>query len=145
MGNQVSLCSSNKTRPSSPNERSYVSLPLIQVIDSTFLKVGILGRKENWDEEIYETVRSIRPDFYGLTSVYLVESADHDFSSSAETSTLVELAKIDLKKGTTIPELVFTCCQYFPKKEAIESLIELEKQNENEKKAVESVFDFQNH
>ena len=136
MGNQTSLCSSWKKRPS----RFSVNL-----IDSKANETLKRKLKESWKEKTYQDIRS-DPNLSGFTSEYLFKSANYkEFSSSADISTLVKLAKLDLKKGTTIPELVFSCCQWFPKKQAIESLIELGKQNENEKKAVESVFDFQNH
>ena len=99
--------------------------------------------KVKWVEETYEEIRS-NPNQSGFTSRYLFLSVNFkEFSSSAETSTLLKLAKLDVQKETTIAELVFSCCKWFPKKEAIKSLIELRK--ENEEKVVESVFKFQDH
>ena len=73
---------------------------------------------------------------------YLIETANfEDFSCSSKISTLLKLAKLDLE-GTTIGALVSSCCALFPKKEAIESLIELGKKNESEEKVVKSVFEF---
>ena len=77
-------------------------------------------------------------------NIFFLSADFKEFSSSAEIATLRKLAKLDLKKGTTIAELVFKCCQWFPKKEAIESLVELGKLFENEKKVIESLFQFQN-
>ena len=85
-------------------------------------------------------------NFYGFTSKYLFLSADYEqFSSSAKTSTMIKLAKLDLQQGTTIPELVFSCCKWFPIKKAIKALIELGRQDKNEKEVIERVFEFQNY
>ena len=54
-----------------------------------------------------------------------------------------ELAKLDVQKGVKIPQLIFSCCNYIAKKEAIEKLIELGKQREADKKVAKSVLDFQ--
>ena len=98
-----------------------------------------------WDEKTYEEIR-LEPHYSGFTSVYLYTSANFkEFTSSAKSSTLLKLAKLDLQKGTTIPELVFSCCKWFPKKEAIESLIELGKECGSEEKVVEGVFEFEDH
>ena len=97
--------------------------------------------KGKWHEKTYEKVRR-DPECYGFTSKYLQSLANFNkFSSTAKTSVLVKLAKLDLKKGTTIPQLVFSCCIRFPKKEAIKSLIDLEKPS---KSLVERVLKFQN-
>ena len=45
--------------------------------------------------------------------------------------------------GTNIPELVFTCCNFCPKKQFIEGIINLEKTIEISE-LVESIFDFKN-
>ena len=133
MGNQISLCSSWKNRPSLP----------FHLIDAEANEILNQTLKESWEEKTYQDIRS-DPNLNGFTSEYLLKSANYKkFSSSADISTLVNLAKLDLKKGTTIPELVFSCCRWFPKKQAIVSLIDLGKQNENEKKLVESVFEYQ--
>ena len=101
--------------------------------------------KEKWIEKTYDDIR-LDPYSYGFASTYLCLSANYkEFSSSAEISTLIKLAKLDLEKGTTICELVFSCCKWIPKKAAIQSMIELGIQNENEKKVVESVLEFQDH
>ena len=76
---------------------------------------------------------------------YLHESANFkEFSSSAEISKVLELAELDLKKGTSIGELVFDCCRCFPKKEALEKLMEEAKRTESERNVVDSVFDYEN-
>ena len=101
--------------------------------------------KEKWTDKTYDEIRK-DPYSYGFMIVYLHESANtKEFSSSAKISTLLKLARLDLQKGTTIGELVYSCCQNFPTKQAIESLIELGKENESEEKVIESVFEFQNH
>ena len=56
---------------------------------------------------------------------------------------MIELAKLDLQKETTIPELVFSCCQFFPIKKALMKLIELAQRNENDEKLAKNVIDFQ--
>ena len=82
---------------------------------------------EAWTEKTQEELRKV-PYTYGFTSEYLYRFADFkEFSSAAKISTLLKLAKLDLQKRTTIGELIFACCKWFPKKAAIESLIELEK------------------
>ena len=99
-----------------------------------------MSTKYKWEEKSYENIR-LNPNFYGFTSKYLYLSADYkEFSSSAEISTLVKLAKLDLQKGTTIAELIFSCCQWFPKKKSIQSLIELGKQNETQEKVVKASY-----
>ena len=101
--------------------------------------------KEQLNEMTYEEIRQ-NPNSYGFTSKYLFLSANkEEFSSSAKISTLLNLAKLDLQKKTTIGELIFTCCQWFPKKSALESLIELGKENESEEKVARSIFEFQDH
>ena len=98
-----------------------------------------------WDEKSHEKIRR-DPNYYGFSSVYLCQSANFKaFSSSVKISTLLKLTKLDRQKGTTIPELIFSCCKWFPKKEAIASLIELAKESENEEKVVKGVFEFQDH
>ena len=100
---------------------------------------------EKWVATTYHESRSNRYS-YGFTSEYLWESANlEQFSSSEKMSTLLKLAKLDLEKGTTIGELVFSCCAWFPKKEAIESLIDLGKKNESEEKVIRSLFEFHDH
>ena len=98
---------------------------------------------ENWDEKTYEEIR-LKSRQCGFSSKYLFLSAKFtEFSSCAKTSTLLKLAKVDLQKGTKIHEIVFCCCNWFPKREAIEGLLEHGKTIE--KKVIESVFEFQNH
>ena len=75
---------------------------------------------------------------------YLHESANlKEFSSSADISKVLELAELDLKKGILIGELVFDCCQSFPKKEALEKLMEVAKRTQSERTVVESIFDYE--
>ena len=99
--------------------------------------------KEKWGGWTYERLRGAK--FFGFTSFYLLKSANfEEFSSSAKVPILLKLAKLDLQKETTIAELVYSCCFRFPKKEAIESLMDLAKQEEDEEKVIERVFEFQN-
>ena len=113
-------------------------------IDAQANKILKHELKEKWNELTFEAIRRY-PDFYGFTSIYLYLSVNHEeFSSSAKTSTLLKLAKLDLKRGTTIPELVFPCCRWFPNKEVIGSLFELGNETESEEKVVEQVFEFRN-
>ena len=81
-----------------------------------------LGYK--WDAKTYKEI--LKYGFCGFMDEYLEATAN--LRSSAKIPTLLKLAKLDLQKGTTIVELVYSCCQSFPKKEAIESLIDLGKQ-----------------
>ena len=99
--------------------------------------------KTSWNEKTYEEIRLV-PNDYGFTSRYLYLSANYEeFSSSANTSTLLKLAKLDLEKGTSIPELVFSCCRLFPTKRSIQSLIELGEQSDEQ--VIHSVFNLQDH
>ena len=78
------------------------------------------------------------------TLEYLRLSANiAECSSSAKTREIIRLAKIDVEKGTTISELVYWCCYYNPKKEALQQLIELE--TESEERLVRSIFEFRSH
>ena len=100
--------------------------------------------KEKWGGWTYEKLRSYA--YYGYANLYLRYSADfEEFSSSAKIEVMLELAKLDLQKGTTIAELVFACCQLFPKKEALQKLIELGKQSETGREVAKSVLEFQDH
>ena len=99
---------------------------------------------DEWDEKTHEEVR--KSGYNGFTSKYLSKSANSkEFVSSANISTLLKLAKLDLQKETTIGELVFSCCSRFPKKRAIQKLIDLAKQEESEEKVAERIFEFQTH
>ena len=113
-------------------------------VDEKAEKVLKQKLKVKWDEKSFEKVQS---DEYGFTNAYLLNSANREeLSSTAKTSTLVKLAKLDVEKGTTIPELVFSCCWWHPKKKSINKLIELGKQmsEQSEKEFIESVFKFRN-
>ena len=65
---------------------------------------------DKWNPQwTYEKLRS--DGGYGYTNTYLYKSANYEeFSSSAKIEVMLELAKLDLKKGTTIPESIFSCC-----------------------------------
>ena len=96
-----------------------------------------------WKRTTYKEIRKLHSEWYGFTDKYLTESANYrDFSSSAEISTLLKLAELDLSKGATIGELIFSCCQCFPNQEAIKSLIELGKQSQSEEQVIKQVFEF---
>ena len=100
--------------------------------------------KEKWGGWTYETIRSYA--YYGYANLYLRYSADYEqFTSSAKIDVMLELARLDLQKGTTIPELIIKCCKFLPKKEAIEKLIELGKQNETDEQVAKSALEFQDH
>ena len=95
------------------------------------------------------------------TEEYLTSSANIDeFSSSSEIAEIIRLAKLDLQEGIMISQLVFWCCQYYPRKKSLQKLIELGMKTEaesiyrnspfvlitlteSEKSVVKSVFDFQ--
>ena len=82
--------------------------------------------------------------FVGALRKYLEESANkRKFTSSAQISFVVKFAKLDLDKGASIGQLVHDCCSYFPKKEALEKLIEVANTTESEKNVVESIFDYE--
>ena len=99
---------------------------------------GILNGLDGLDE----VLRSL-PGHYGYTSMYLLLSTDNGgFPSSAKIDVMLELAKLDLQKGTTAPELIFYCCRVFFEKEALEKLIELGKQNGTDKEVVKNVLEF---
>ena len=84
------------------------------------------GKK--WDGENYEKKRTYENN-YGYTSSYLWWSVNkEDYSSSASLTDMEKLARLDLRKGATIPELVLDCCSSFPKKTAIKKIIEIGKE-----------------
>ena len=73
-------------------------------------------------------------DFYQ----YLEESVNlKEFSSSADITTMLKLAELDLENGISIGDLFECCCECFPKKEALEKLIELAKRSESESRGSE--------
>ena len=114
-------------------------------IDAEGNKILKQELKEKWNEKTYEEIRQ-DPYDCGFTAIYLCQSANfNQFSSCAKIPILLKLAKLDLKKRTTIGELIFACCHWFPKKTAIESLIELGKENESEEKVVKIIFEFEDH
>ena len=107
----------------------------------------ILDQKlgENWEGETFEDIRLNR-NLSGFTSRYLFLSANYEeFTSDAEIPILLKLGELDLKKGARVPELVFSCCKWFPKKDAIQSLIQLRDESDTEEKVVKSVIEFQDH
>ena len=108
----------------------------------------LLHELKEWNILTYQQVRFI-PTSYGFTSEYLCISGLNtymeDFVFSTKIPIMLQLAELDLQKETTIAELVFSCCQYYPKKEAIEKLVELGKQKRNEKEVVRSLFEFRNN
>ena len=113
-------------------------------IDAKALEILNDELKGRWQiKETYEQIRRADPDFYGFTSAYLYLSCYRQFSVSPNISVLLKLAELDLKKGTSIGELVFTCCQCCPKKEAVRSLIDLAKQGESQEKVVGRIFEFE--
>ena len=116
----------------------------MEKIDAEGNKILKQELKEKWNEKSYEEIRK-DPNDCGFTSEYLWATANfEEFSSSAKISALLKLAKLDLKRKTTIGELIFACCKWFPVKAAIKSLIELVKENESEEKVARSVFEFKN-
>ena len=101
--------------------------------------------KVKWAGQTYEDLRT-NPARYGFACEYLrCTIYPNEFSSTADIPTLLKLAKLDLQKTTTIPELVLTCCQFFPIKEALEKLVELGMQSETAEKVAQSILEFQNH
>ena len=86
---------------------------------------------DTWAGWTYEEIRSYET-YYGYTSVYLYLSANFDqFSSLAKIPIILELAKLDLQKGATISELIFSCCLFFPVRKALRKLLQLGNQNEH--------------
>ena len=75
---------------------------------------------------------------------YLKSSVNFaECSSSAEVPEIIRLAKLDIEEGATVAELVFWCCYYYPRKEAIEKLIELE--TDSEERLVKNIFEFRGY
>ena len=89
----------------------------------------------DWVGIAYENITSKL--FYGFAHRYLFDSADHKNLSSS--------AKLDIQKGTTNPQLIFACCWHFPKKEALEKLVELGKRSETGENVTKSLLEFQNN
>ena len=100
--------------------------------------------KDKWDGRSYTELRSL--GWYGYAQLYLVELANFErFSSSVKIEVMLKLAALDLRKGTKYPELVFMSCWYFPKKEALEKLVELAKQSVADwlhKEVAKSILEF---
>ena len=136
-------------------ENESLLLSLLEKSDTVYARAmeifyNEFGRKSKG--ESYEKLR-LNSFYYGYTSRYVRLSANYNkFSSSAYLSVVEKLARLDLKKGTTIPELVFSCCKFFPKKTAIKKIIELRKKllvsdepsYETEKQLAEKIFNFRN-
>ena len=104
---------------------------------------GILDRelKGKWRGFTYE--QTIQENFMGFASIYLAYSANYEqFASSAKIPIMLDLAKLDLQKGTTIAQLVHSCCLFFPIKEALQKLIEL---GNEEAVVAKSVLEFEDH
>ena len=100
---------------------------------------------DNWEWKTYEEIRN-NSERSGFTSEYLWKSANFtEFSTSAKVPIMMQLAKLDLQKETSITELVFSCCLWFPKKDALQSLIELGKQTQSEEEVVRAVFGYSDH
>ena len=119
--------------------------PLFRGINAQANEILKRELTHKWTETTYEDIREDCYSF-GFTCEYLFASANYDsLSSSAETSTLAKLATFDLQKGTSIPKLVFSCCKWFPMREATESLIKLRKENQTEEEVVKGIFGFQDH
>ena len=114
-------------------------------IDAEANEILKIELKEKWDNKTYEEIRA-NPNFYGFTTKYIYQSANRkDFSSSAKISTLLKLVKLDLQKKTSISEMVFSCCMWFPNKKAIKSLIEFGKYSEIDDTIVKSIFEFEDY
>ena len=111
------------------NENLLISV--LRKSDSDYARATeILHRKLGlkWQGQTYEKLRSSEYS-YGYTCSYLIRSANiKQCSSSANFKDMKTLARIDLRKGTTIPELVFSCCQFFPKKTALKKMINIGKE-----------------
>ena len=114
-------------------------------IDAKANEISKIELKEKSDNKTYEEIRA-NPNFYGFTTKYIYQSANRkDFSSSAKISTLLKLVKLDLQKKTSISEMVFSCCMWFPNKKAIKSLIEFGKYSEIDDTIVKSIFEFEDY
>ena len=115
--------------------------PSVQ-IDWCNCKANDILKRELGKGWTHEWLRSL--GWFGYTDWYLFESANvEELSSSAKIEVMLKLAVLDLRKGTELAEMFFRCCWFFPKKEALQKLIELAKQSETEK-VVKSVLEFQN-
>ena len=80
---------------------------------------------------------------YGYTAAYLIKSTNlSEFSSSAKVPAMIRLGKLDREKGSTLYDLFYLCCRYFPKKAAIQGLIENEKTTQGE--TAKKMFEFRN-
>ena len=61
----------------------------------------------------------------GYTGFYLAVTVNFDTCSTrAKGDVIVELAKIDLEKGTKLEEIIYYCCRLAPIKVIIEELID---------------------
>ena len=99
-----------------------------------------------WEGSTYEEITQHSSHPTGFANAYLILSANfEEFTSSAKIPIMLKLAELDLLKGTTTEELVYSCCHFLPKKEALQKLIELGSRNESEHAVARSVLEFQRH
>ena len=103
--------------------------------------------KEGLGEKSYEQLRNEKDHrttglMTGFTHHYLEKTGlRYGGSNKAELATLLEFARFDLALGTTIAELVYSCCHYRPRKTWIESLVNLD---EVTPKNLEQLFAYKN-
>ena len=115
--------------------------------DRVYAEATVIMDREidKWDGWSYEDVR-LNPNFMGFSVMYLYELIDYKVGqSSAKIPIMLKLAKLDLQKGTTIPELMFSCCKFLPKKQALQSLFNLEQRAEKRRQLTRKIFEFSNH
>ena len=97
--------------------------------------------KEGLEEKSYEQLRKEKKT--GFAHYYLEKRGPRfGGSNKAELATLLEFARFDLALGTTIAELVYSCCHYRPRKTWIESLVNLD---EVTPKNLEQLFAYKGH
>ena len=102
--------------------------------------------KKGLEEKSYEQLRNENDIFEpmsGFANYYLKKAGSiYGESNKAELATLLKFARFDLALGTTIAELVYSCCFEAPIKTWIESLISLDKVTP---KNVEQLFAYKDH
>ena len=129
-------------------ENSRILKKILESDDANYVQAtavcdNVLGNQWNYGWT-YDYLRS--KDFYGYTHYYLEKSVNFEqFTSSATVSVLLQLARIDLEFGTTVSEIVFNCCLYYPTTESIMKLITLcqMRTDIDDKTIIEQVLNFE--
>ena len=88
-------------------------------------KAKALLAREGLEEKSYNQLRNSK--FTGFTDFYLDKKKKvATLSTDANLDTLLDFARLDITLGTTIAELVYSCCHWAPIKSWLETVINLD-------------------